>query len=219
MTGEQGKTMTKRRYDPDASRLDILDAAEELFAEKGYGEVSTAAIAKAAKVSQSQIHYHFETKRNLWEHVFQRLFEEYFSVQSEVLDNTEQSGLDRMEASIRAYFSFFQVNPRFIKLMARAHLETGLGHTQQSGQLFSKGAEVVARSQEAGTIRNDVPPEFVVVGFLSMVSQWFQMRSKHLPPQADYGKLSDDAYLDFILKVYLQGITPPQESGSDALNV
>ena len=57
--------MAKRRYDPDAAREDILDAAERLFAAHGFGDVSTNRISKEAGVSQSQIHYHFETKRKL----------------------------------------------------------------------------------------------------------------------------------------------------------
>ena len=51
--------MTNKRHS------DILVAAEELFAEKGYRGVSTKDIADAAGVSQGLVHYHFATKERL----------------------------------------------------------------------------------------------------------------------------------------------------------
>jgi len=89
-----GDTLANRRYDPEASREDILHAAERLFAEHGYGDVSTSAIAEAAGVSQSQIHYHFKTKRELWSQVFQLQLAEYFAVQSRMLGTIDVEGVE-----------------------------------------------------------------------------------------------------------------------------
>ena len=47
----------------------------------GREPVSTATIAREAGVSQSQIHYHFDTKRKLWQAVFERNFAEYFAAE------------------------------------------------------------------------------------------------------------------------------------------
>ncbi|MBW2528246.1 MAG: TetR/AcrR family transcriptional regulator [Deltaproteobacteria bacterium] len=205
--------MGTRRYDPEAAREDILTAAERLFAARGYGDVSTAAIAREAGVSQSQIHYHFDTKRKLWEAVFQRRFAEYFAVQSQLLERTDLEGTDRMENSIRAYFRFFQEHPGFIKLLVRAQLEEQDEHEPMSASLLGKGAEVIADAQRDGVIRDDVPAPFVLFGFLSLVSSWFQMRQAHLPDLGfgDPAESYDEAYLEFILKVFLQGIAPRQE--------
>lgn len=48
----------------------ILDAAEEVFLEKGYGNAKTMTIAKRAGVSHSMLHYYFSTKENLFQTVF-----------------------------------------------------------------------------------------------------------------------------------------------------
>ncbi len=201
----------KRRYNSDETRQDILDAGEILFAEKGFGEVSTSGIAKAAGVSQSQIHYHFGTKRKLWEAVFDRRFSEYYDVQSATLDNPMLKDRQRLEASIRVYFSFFKENPRFVKLLARAQVE-GLEEEDnfQCFDLKQKGIAAINDAQKNGIIRDDIEPEFVILGFLSLVAYWFQSRDQFLPQcgLTEDPESYDEAYLDYIIKIYLKGISP-----------
>lgn len=48
----------------------ILDAAEDLFLEKGFGNTKMMAIAKNAGVSHSMLHYYFRSKENLFQKVF-----------------------------------------------------------------------------------------------------------------------------------------------------
>jgi len=209
-----GEAMATRRYDPEAARDDILDAAEHLFADNGFDGVSTAAIAKEAGVSQSQIHYHFDTKQKLWDKVFERRFADYFAAQSALLDDREIDDMERMRNSITSYFRFFQKNPHYVKLLVRAQLAAGEGGEGEEAEamgelLMRKGSEVIAAAQEAGAIRGDVRPDFVIIGFLSLVSQWFQ-GGRHLMLAHDTGEQAehDEAYLDFIIRAYLQGISP-----------
>lgn len=201
----------KRRYNPDATRQDILDAAERFFAEQGFGEVSTSKIAREAGVSQSQIHYHFKTKRKLWWAVFQRRFEEYFEVQSSTFGKPELEGGKMMEASIRAYYSFFRDNPLFVKLLGRAQLDNVKEDEEPMCiELQRRGEEIVAKAQKEGLVRNDVLPQFIILGFLSLVTYWFQSREQYLSKSGLTGDPDnyDDQYLDFILKIYLKGIAP-----------
>ena len=53
-------------------KAQILDAAAEIFAELEFYGASMRVIAKRAGVSQSLIHYHYETKEQLFEAVFDR---------------------------------------------------------------------------------------------------------------------------------------------------
>jgi AcrR family transcriptional regulator len=210
--------MNTRRYDPEAARADILDAAERLFAAKGFDGVSTAKIAKEAGVSQSQIHYHFETKEKLWKAIFERRFADYFGAQSTLLHTEGMDDMARMEASIRSYFGFFEANPHYIRLLGRAQLDAPedpaareLGAADEMGaELMRKGSEVIAEAQRVGAIRDDVRPDFVIVGFLSMVAYWFQGGRLFMSEAGiEEGREPlDPQYLDFILKVYLRGIAP-----------
>ena len=52
----------------------LLDAAEELFAAKGFGEVSVRELATAADVNVAAVNYHFNSKDNLFHEVITRRF-------------------------------------------------------------------------------------------------------------------------------------------------
>ncbi len=52
----------------------LLDAAERLFAEKGFAEVSIRELAAAADVNLAAVNYHFQGKDNLFAEVIRRRF-------------------------------------------------------------------------------------------------------------------------------------------------
>ncbi len=59
--------------DDASSRDKLLDAAIDLFARYGYDPVSTKAVAEAAALTQSMVHYHFGSKELLWKAAIDRL--------------------------------------------------------------------------------------------------------------------------------------------------
>ncbi len=52
----------------------LLDAAEELFAAKGYSEVSVRELATTAGMNVAAVNYHFQGKENLFHEVISRRF-------------------------------------------------------------------------------------------------------------------------------------------------
>ncbi len=56
-----------RRYDPAETRQRVLEAANQLFSQRGFAKTGTADIARAADVSEGSIFYHFGSKRALLE--------------------------------------------------------------------------------------------------------------------------------------------------------
>lgn len=69
------KTNATQALEPETIRKDqILDAAATLFAEVEFHGTSMRMIADRASVSQSLIHYHYASKEQLHEAVFERHF-------------------------------------------------------------------------------------------------------------------------------------------------
>ena len=62
----------RRRLQHGEAHDRILDAAERLFAEKGYDAVSFRDLTEAAGVSLSAIHYHFGSKLAVFSEIFSR---------------------------------------------------------------------------------------------------------------------------------------------------
>ena len=63
----------KAREDPRGTPARILDAAEDVFAAEGYAGASMRDIARRADVPFGALHYHWGSKKQLWEAVFTRL--------------------------------------------------------------------------------------------------------------------------------------------------
>jgi AcrR family transcriptional regulator len=65
--------LDKAAVDPGGTAARILDAAEAEFAALGFGAASTREIARRARVPFGALHYHWGSKRQLWQAVFKRL--------------------------------------------------------------------------------------------------------------------------------------------------
>jgi TetR/AcrR family transcriptional regulator len=66
---EAGNRADKRRL----NEIQILQAAESAFAERGYGGTTTAVIAKAANLPKANLHYYFGTKKALYQAVLDNI--------------------------------------------------------------------------------------------------------------------------------------------------
>lgn len=56
-----------------ATRALLIDVARGLFAERGYGDVGTEEIVRAAGVTRGALYHHFAGKRELFEAVYEQL--------------------------------------------------------------------------------------------------------------------------------------------------
>jgi len=74
-------------------------------------------------------------------------------------------------------------------------------------RLMTAAAEKFREGQEAGIIRKDLDPRFVLFVFVGLVQHWFQdqahfRRSFDIPDGADM----DDAYHQAALDIFLRGV-------------
>ena len=66
-------TRKYKRLDPAQRREQMLDAANDLFAERGYEEVSVEDIARAAGVTRGLVHHYFGGRTEVYIALLQRL--------------------------------------------------------------------------------------------------------------------------------------------------
>ncbi|HNP66101.1 MAG TPA: TetR family transcriptional regulator [Woeseiaceae bacterium] len=106
--------------DNHSTRDRILDAAEELFAHRGFDGVSVRQIMSKAEADVSLAYYHFKSKRDLFEQVMLRRAEILNDIRLKALDVVEQHHPDDAP-SVEEIIGAF-VNP-LVDLLAREHDE------------------------------------------------------------------------------------------------
>lgn len=116
----------------------ILDAAEVLFADKGFTETSLRQITGRAGVNLAAVNYHFGSKKSLIHAVFARFLDPFCASLTQALDEREQQGqapdspeqlLELLIAQTRA------IRPRSGQDLSIFMRLLGLAFTQSQGHL------------------------------------------------------------------------------------
>jgi len=129
------QALAKAHDDPRGTAARILDAAEDVFAERGYGAASTREMARRARVPFGALHYHWGSKKELWEAVFKRLAERTRDtlVRNLVPGRTPGQTLDNLTD---AFFEHLIANPNTVRLAFRMTLEPRPLHLVTVRQMF-----------------------------------------------------------------------------------
>jgi TetR/AcrR family transcriptional regulator len=190
----------------EETRRDILDAAEEAFAERGFAAASMREIARRAKTSQALLHHHFGTKANLYDAVKQR-FTDRFNVER---PPPAKAAADPafIASTVRGYFQFLKEHPNLSRLGAWARLEGDEQAWGASDDIWKRAREWVASAKRAGVVRADVDDRLLLVVGAAMVQHWVEHRAflcRALGLDPDEPGL-DERYLGQALSILLDGV-------------
>ncbi|UJJ31243.1 TetR/AcrR family transcriptional regulator [Halopseudomonas maritima] len=126
----------------------ILDAAEQLFAEKGFAETSLRLITSKAGVNLAAVNYHFGSKKALIQAVFVRFLDPFVSSLERELDQREQRGdsTQSLETLLEMLVDqALAVKPRSGNDLATFMRLLGLAFSQSQGHLRKYLSEVYGK--------------------------------------------------------------------------
>ena len=117
------EVLLKARFEPQGTAAKILDSAELVFSEHGYAGTSTREVARRAGVPFGALHYHWGSKKQLWDAVFRRLADR---TRDTIIGNftpgaTLGALLDNL---VDAFLDFFAQHRTVARLCHRASLES-----------------------------------------------------------------------------------------------
>lgn len=160
----------RRAEEKDRRRAEIVDAAEQVFAQTGYEQATMEQVARAARLSRALIYVYFKDKTELHFAVSERalsLLRERF-MQAAARHKT---GLDQVGAIGRAYIGFAQEVPHYFAAMSRfeAHRPEEVVEGSCESACLQAGDRVhrvIVESIELGiadgTIRADIGNPYLV---------------------------------------------------------
>ena len=152
------------------SRDQILRAATDLFATRGFHETSMAEVARTAGVSKALIFWHFKNKDELFVAVLGRLLEPY------VIDFAEEAGaLDeksQLLKLIESYLQFVRDNASSIRFLVAQILHHETAKDALSNQVLAlfEGyrtlvTDLIAQAESKGMCTCGFPPR-AAAGFV-----------------------------------------------------
>jgi len=120
---------------PGSTAERILDAAENLFAERGYSATSLGEVADQVGIRTPSLYNHFRNKEALYTAVMDRLLNDFSGPINELQHGpiTEARVLLWLEALVRKHHA----NPNLARLLQHAALSGGPGTNRVIDRLFS----------------------------------------------------------------------------------
>ena len=166
----------ERERNPARTRAAILDAAEKLFAQKGFDATSLSDVGAAAGVSRGTPGYFFGSKAELYQAVLDRSFAEVREAVRTGRARAMASGQSPdaiLAGAVSDYFDFLAARPNFIRLIEREALNGGPEH-DEVGHLSAGQEAVAAISAELGL--DDAPSGDAAQLLLSIIALcWFHL--------------------------------------------
>ena len=114
----------------------ILDAAEDLFAEKGYSATSLGDVADRVGIRSPSLYNHFRNKEALYEAVLDRLLEDFSAPLTE-LDSGPVSN-EKVFLWLETIVRQHHANPNLARLLQHAALSGGPQTNELIDRLFEQ---------------------------------------------------------------------------------
>lgn len=159
-------------FPPGDARNAIVDAGLAVFAAEGFHGAGTRRIAQVAGVSQPLLNHHFGGKEALWRVVGERITADFMAFMTDAVDVTLPPG-EAVPAMLRAYLAFWKARPLAFRFNLWRRLD-GLEdeRVSRSGQMTQPVVALMQRAQDAGFVRNDLPPGLAAIMGGALVQFW-----------------------------------------------
>ena len=155
----------RRQEEKDRRRVEIVEAAEDLYREMGWDAVTMDGVARRARLSRALVYVYFKDKQDLHFAIAARALEMLRQRFTEAVGRA-RTGMDKVEACGRAYMAYAQEFPHFFDACARLETLAHDGNAEPSPQAAQcincgKGVhdvvvEALATGQRDGTIRGEI---------------------------------------------------------------
>jgi TetR/AcrR family transcriptional regulator len=102
----------------ERTRAAILEAAERLFAERGFPATRLEDVAEAVGIRRASIVYYFRDKRDLYDAVLEAVFSDFRARLAAALGGPGGTGA-RIEAAVSAWVDYVGERPAFARILLR----------------------------------------------------------------------------------------------------
>ena len=157
------------------TRQRVLDAAEAVFAERGFGGATTREIAARAGIAKRMLFYYFASKEAVYRAVLERVVSGMVGIHEQFRSDPGPIGLAEAMEGIT---HFAAANLSAVRVLTREMMDGGPYMAELAenylGPLFAAGAAEVERNMDAGIFRPG-DPMHVLINVAGLTLYYFQM--------------------------------------------
>jgi AcrR family transcriptional regulator len=151
-------------------QLEIIEAAEKLFSERGFAGTSVREIADSAGVNVAMISYYFTSKEKLMEAIFTNRTIRVTEKLERVLHDDQLQPIEKLEGLVDDYISKLIDKHKFYKLMYfEQMLDQNPAIRDLLQQLKRKNAELIGKIVSEGQARNAFRPDIDVILLINSI--------------------------------------------------
>lgn len=192
----------RKTRDAEGTKAQILDAAEQLFAGRGFSGTSLAKISKASGISVGLILYHFKSKEKLYKEVIERISRRYVDV-FQGLREQHLSPPDMMRDSLKSVFDFWRTDNTYNRISLWAYLERRDNTSITEASLTAGLAAYLKSQQDGGRFPKSIHPVVFLSMIIGPVHFWLRYKTRY----AEILHLEEtDEYLDELFQKQLSRI-------------
>jgi len=187
----------------------ILKAAEEVFAEYGFGGASTARIAERAGIPKANLHYYFPTKEDLYREVLDKIFTVWLEA-AESFDDCEDP-IEALTRYIHKKMDLSRTHPMGSKVWANEIIQRAPVIQdyleKELRQWTASRAAIIRRWIEAGRI-DPIDPDYLLY-MIWATTQHYADFGHQIKTLNAGEELSEDQWItakDTVTRIILRGI-------------
>jgi TetR/AcrR family transcriptional regulator, fatty acid metabolism regulator protein len=183
----------------------IIDAALNVFRERGYANARMADIARRAGVSYGLVYHYFGSKEVL----FDMIVESWWSALYTMMENEIASGDDIREKLVNIiefFLNTYGQKPNLMSIFVSEVCRSSVYHTEEGLskflKFFSLCEQVMVQGQQSGFLIQEVPPHHLTYIFYGAIETFISVMVLGKEPLT---KKRHERATNAILQVFING--------------
>jgi TetR/AcrR family fatty acid metabolism transcriptional regulator len=169
----------------------ILDAAIQVFAQRGYHGSRVSDIAREAGIAYGLVYHYFRNKEEILRSIFEERWSGFLEA-VEAIAASPTSVEDKLVSVAGLILNAYRLRPAWVKVLVleiqRSSRVTDPAQIRAVGRFFQLVARILRSGQEAGELRRDLDPDVactVFIGALELVITSLVLQVVRLETESD----------------------------------
>jgi TetR/AcrR family transcriptional regulator, fatty acid metabolism regulator protein len=183
----------------------IIDAALEVFRDKGYANARMADIARRAGVSYGLVYHYFGSKEVLFDLIVETWWSDLYSMMDREKKSNGAFG-DKLIHIIQFFLETYVQRPNLISIFVSEVCRSSVYHTEEGLskflKFFSLCEEIMLEGQKRGFLKKDIPTHHLTYIFYGAIETFISVMVLGKEPLT---KKRQERAVHAIMEVFMDG--------------